>query len=144
MRKAVFTLVTVFLVISTTATVTPPPTIDPDPKTAKAIVKTSIQEWKSLTRKERKGRVKLAKKEVKALKAARKSGSAAETNTILLAILAILLPPLAVYLHQGSASTKFVVTLILWILGIIGLFLVSGWFLLASVIYALLVVLDVV
>lgn len=41
----------------------------------------------------------------------------ADTNTILLVILAILLPPLAVYLKDGSASTLFWITLILCLIG---------------------------
>ena len=68
------------------------------------------------------------------MKADKKSGKLAEgdTNTVLLVILAILLPPLAVYLHEDEINTKFwlstIFTLLFWIPGVI---------------YALLVVLDV-
>ncbi|HET9057503.1 MAG TPA: YqaE/Pmp3 family membrane protein, partial [Chitinophagaceae bacterium] len=47
----------------------------------------------------------------------------ASTNTVLLVILAILLPPLAVYLHQGEVNSKFwislLLTLLFWIPGVI-------------------------
>jgi uncharacterized membrane protein YqaE (UPF0057 family) len=47
-----------------------------------------------------------------------------------------------VYLHQGEANTKFWITLILFLAGIAGIF-IFGWYLwLASVIYALVVVLG--
>jgi len=48
-----------------------------------------------------------------------------------LVILAILLPPLAVYLHQGEINTKFWISLILTLL-----------FFIPGIIYALIVVLG--
>lgn len=54
-------------------------------------------------------------------------------NTVLLAILSILLPPLAVYLHQGEVNNKFWLSLVLTLL---------GW--LPGIIYALVVVLGAV
>jgi uncharacterized membrane protein YqaE (UPF0057 family) len=68
---------------------------------------------------------------LKEAKAAKRAGKAPEENTILLVILALLLPPLAVYLHQGEINTKFWISLILTLL-----FFVPG------VIYALIVVLG--
>jgi uncharacterized membrane protein YqaE (UPF0057 family) len=50
---------------------------------------------------------------------------------VLLVILAILLPPLAVYLHQGEVNTKFWISLLLTLL-----------FWLPGVIYALIVILG--
>lgn len=100
---------------------------NPDPATVKA----AIENFKSLPRKERKERVKLAKKEIKAFKAAKKAGKEADTNTLLLVILAILLPPLAVYLHQGEINNKFWISLLLTLL-----------FWLPGVIYALIVILG--
>jgi len=44
---------------------------------------------------------------LKKYKQDKKAGAEASTNTLLLVILAILLPPLAVYLHQGEINTKF-------------------------------------
>ena len=55
-----------------------------------------------------------------------KAGKAADdtsTNTLLLVILAILLPPLAVYLHENAINGKFwlsiLLTLLFWIPGVI-------------------------
>lgn len=53
--------------------------------------------------------------------------------TVLLVILAILIPPLAVFLHQGEINTKFWISLVLTLL-----------FVLPGVIYSLLVVLNVI
>lgn len=100
---------------------------NPDP----AVVKAAIESFKSLPRKERKERVKLVKKEIKAFNTAKKAGKEADTNTLLLVILAILLPPLAVYLHQGEINNKFWISLLLTIL-----------FWLPGVIYALIVILG--
>ena len=95
------------------------PTSEPDP----AKVKAAIEEFRSLSRKERKSRVKEAKKSLKQYKADKRAGKAASDNTVLLVILAILLPPLAVYLHQGEINSKFwisiLLTLLFWIPGVI-------------------------
>lgn len=92
---------------------------EPDPATTKS----AISEFKNLSKKERKARIKEAKKEVKAYKAAKKASAEPSTNTLLLVILAILLPPLAVYLHQGEINNKFwislILTLLLWLPGVI-------------------------
>jgi len=113
------------LVVPASSTV--PVSNEPDPATAKA----AIKEFKDLSKKERKARIKEAKKEMKAYKAAKRSGAEPSTNTLLLVILAILLPPLAVYLHQGEINTKFWISLLLTLL-----------FWLPGVIYALIVILG--
>lgn len=62
-----------------------------------------------------------------------KATGGASTNQILLIILALLLPPLALYLHEG-ASTLFWVTLILCLFGggyLFAPFFVSFWFIAA-------------
>lgn len=100
---------------------------EPDP----AAVKSALAEFKNLSKKERKSRIKEAKKEVKAFKKAKRAGDDASTNTLLLVILAILLPPLAVYLHQGEINSKFWISLLLTLL-----------FWLPGVIYALIVILG--
>ena len=112
--------------------------IEPDP----AAVKAAIEEFKSLSRKERKFRFKEMKKQILAFKANRKKGFDTDTNTLLLVILAILLPPLAVYLHQGEINTKFWIALILWLLGwaVAGPWSFLG--LLPAIIYALIVILG--
>lgn len=106
------------------------PSATPDPLSAPTI-KAALAEFKSLSKSERKSRLKDAKKEWKEYKKEQKNGSAPSTNTTLLVILAILLPPLAVYLHQGEINNKFWISLLLTLL-----------FFLPGVIYALLVVLG--
>jgi uncharacterized membrane protein YqaE (UPF0057 family) len=99
-----------------------------------AVVDDALREFKSLSRVERKARLKEVKKTVREYKAARKAAAAdaaePSTNTLLLAILAILLPPLAVALHEGHINGKFWLSLLLTLL-----------FWLPGVIYALIVVL---
>jgi len=97
---------------------------DPDPATIKA----AMAEFKSLPKKERKERIKEAKKAWKTYKKENKGNLSAKVEQVALIILAIFLPPLAVYLHQEEVNGKFWLSLILWFL-----------FILPGVIYALLV-----
>ena len=87
------------------------------------VLKNTIADYKNLSRAERKSRIKDVKKAIREYKAAKKSNAEPSTNTLLLVILAILLPPLAVYLHQGEINNKFwislVLTLLFWIPGVI-------------------------
>ncbi|WEK34920.1 MAG: YqaE/Pmp3 family membrane protein [Candidatus Pseudobacter hemicellulosilyticus] len=106
------------------------PAAEPEPEA----VKSAMREFKSLSRTERKARIKDAKKLMKEYKADKRAGKdAAETDQVLLAILAILLPPLAVYLKTDEVGSKFwlsvILTLLFWIPGVV---------------YALLVVFDAV
>ncbi|WP_462244117.1 YqaE/Pmp3 family membrane protein [Ferruginibacter sp.] len=96
-----------------------------------ATLKSALAEFKNLSRKEKKERLKQVKKEMKAFKASKKNGGEPSTNTLLLVILAIILPPLAVYLHQGEINKKFWIDLILTLL-----------FFLPGIIYALYVILS--
>lgn len=96
-----------------------------------ATLKSAFAEFKSLSRKERRERLKEVKKELKALKASKRQGNDASTNQVLLVILAILLPPLAVYLHEGEINNRFWLDLVLTLL-----------FFLPGMIYALIVVLG--
>jgi uncharacterized membrane protein YqaE (UPF0057 family) len=111
------------------------PTADNTAKTepAPAAVTSAVDEFKNLSRHERKTRIKDAKKLLNEYKADKKAGRAAETDQVLLAILAILLPPLAVYLKEEEVNTKFWISLILTLL-----------FWIPGVIFALLVVFDVI
>jgi uncharacterized membrane protein YqaE (UPF0057 family) len=92
---------------------------EPDP----AKVKAALEEFRSLSRKERKERLKEVKKEWKSYKKEKRSGKDPSENTVLLCILAILLPPLAVYLHEGEINSRFwisvLLTLLFWLPGII-------------------------
>jgi len=94
-----------------------------------AVVQDAMLQFKSLSRVDKKEKYAEAKKLMKEHKA-QKANAEPSTNTILLAILAILLPPLAVYLHEGEFNTKFWLDLLLTLL-----------FFLPGVIYALIVVL---
>lgn len=141
MKKILYKTILVLLCISTitgpafAAAVLPSsavsnPETTPNPLAAPT-VKAALAEFKNLSRSERKLRIKEAKKELKAYKHQQKNGAEPSTNTTLLVILAILLPPLAVYLHQGEINNKFWISLLLTLL-----------FWLPGVIYALLVVLG--
>jgi uncharacterized membrane protein YqaE (UPF0057 family) len=92
---------------------------DPGPATVKA----AIESFRSLPKAERKSKIKELRKELKKFKAAKKAGNEPSTNTILLVILAILLPPLAVYLYEGEINKRFwislILTLLFWLPGII-------------------------
>jgi uncharacterized membrane protein YqaE (UPF0057 family) len=96
-----------------------------------AEVKKAVDALKGLSKKEKKHKMKDVKKALKEYKAQKKAGAEPSTNTLLLVILAILLPPLAVYLHEGAINTKFWISLILTLL-----------FWIPGVIYALIVVLS--
>jgi len=131
MRKLLLTVVA-FLVIGASfnylpAATTVPASSEPDPVSVRA----AMTAFNNLSKKEKKEKAREIRKEIKAFKGAQKAGKEPSTNTLLLVILAILLPPLAVYLHEGAINTKFWISLILTLL-----FFVPG------VIYALIVVLG--
>ncbi len=132
--KPFYLFILAFLLFSTTpvtslAAVVVPSSVssEPDPSN----VKSAVDEFNSLSRKEKRMRVKEVKKEIKAFKAAKKAGKEADTDTLLLVILAILLPPLAVYLYEGEINNRFWISLILTLL---------GW--LPGIIYALVLILG--
>ena len=88
-----------------------------------AVTTDALREFRSLSRVDRKMRMANVKKLIKEYKDEKKAGGEPSTNTLLLAILAILLPPLAVYLHEGTINDKFwlsvLLTLLLWLPGVI-------------------------
>jgi uncharacterized membrane protein YqaE (UPF0057 family) len=98
---------------------------------SKEEVNNAVKEFKSLPKSERREKMKEVKQAVKDFKKNKKKSGDADTNTLLLVILAILLPPLAVYLHEGEINTKFWISLLLTIL-----------FWIPGVIYALIVILG--
>jgi uncharacterized membrane protein YqaE (UPF0057 family) len=123
-------LFTIAIITPTQATIALLPvntSTDPDP----VQVKSAVEAFKNLSKKERKGRIKEVKKQLKAFKAEKKAGNDADTNTLLLVILAILLPPLAVYLYEGEINNRFWISLLLTLL-----------FWLPGVIYALILILG--
>jgi uncharacterized membrane protein YqaE (UPF0057 family) len=107
------------------------PVIVPSGEPGPGVVKAAVDEFKSLSKKEKRARIKEVKKELKAFRKDKKAGREASDNTVLLVILAILLPPLAVYLHEGEINKRFWIDLLLTLL-----------FFLPGVIYALVIVLG--
>ncbi len=93
------------------------------------VVQDAMLQFKSLSRVDRKAKYSEAKKMMKQYKAQKANGEPS-TNTLLLVILAILLPPLAVYLHEGAFNSKFWLDLLLTLL-----------FYIPGLIYALIVIL---
>lgn len=87
------------------------------------VAEDALREFKSLSRTERKARMKEVKKMLREYKATKKAGGEVSTNQVLLGILCVLLPPLAVGLHQGEINGKFwlslLLTLLFWLPGVI-------------------------
>jgi len=115
--------------LQSSALVILPGSHEPDPATIKA----AFTEFKSLSKKEQKLRIKEAKKQVKVFQKEKKANKSANVEMWLLIVLAILLPPLAVYLHQGEINWKFWVSILCWVLYII-----------PGVVFALLVVTNII
>lgn len=96
------------------------------------MVKDAMQAFSSLSKAERKARFGEVKSLVKNYRAqGLQDGAEVSTNTLLYAILAILLPPLAVGLHEGGINNRFWISVLLSLL-----------FWLPGIIYALIVVLT--
>ena len=116
--------------IVTPATVTPSETVDPADKVTEAEALAAAREYReSLKAMSAKERRQLKREQRRAVKSALNEYQDASTNTILLVILAILLPPVAVLVHQGELNSKFWIALLLTLL-----------FYLPGLIYALLVI----
>lgn len=87
------------------------------------------EDLKAMSGKERRT---LKREQRKAAKAALKDAKAdGDVDFALLVVLAILLPPLAVYLHEGEINNRFWISLVLSLL-----------FLIPGIIYALIVILE--
>lgn len=136
MRKKLLILSIALIQLSVTFAAVPVVDSKKDSATAyvskddEAMVKNAVAAFKSLSKSEKKARLAEVKQMVKNYKAEKAAGEGG-TNTLLLAILAILLPPLAVYLHENAINTKFWISLLLTLL-----------FWIPGVIYALIVVLS--
>ncbi len=98
--------------------------------TEKTTLLSALKEYKSISKSEKKARIAEAKKQLKEYKKTNKSDRN-DDRIVLLVILAIILPPLAVYLHEGEINNKFWISLLLTLL-----------FLLPGIIYALYVILN--
>ncbi|KAF0242199.1 MAG: YqaE/Pmp3 family membrane protein [Sediminibacterium sp.] len=141
MKKMLISLLAIalfcFVTLPSNASVTVPssgtntPAVAESPTMNDAVVQDAMLQFKSLSRVEKKTRLAEVKKLAKEYKAQKATASEPSTNTILLVILAILLPPLAVYLHENALNGKFWLSLLLTLL-----------FWLPGVIYALFVVLS--
>lgn len=125
--RIVFLLFGITILSGSAVAISVPAGGEPDPTEVKA----AIAEFKKLPRKEKKERIKTARKEWKKIRKANDMSQQSKVEMAVLIILAILLPPLAVYLHQGEVNGKFWLSILLWFL-----------FILPGVIYALLVVTD--
>ena len=121
--------------VPTPATEPVVPKAEPSPET----VKSAMDELKSLSKHEKKSRLKEVKKAFKEYRAKKKAHMDEDAELILLVILAILLPPLAVYLKEGEFNVKFWISLALLLLVFLGL----AWWLVGAL-FAVLVVLDVI
>lgn len=136
-----------FLVIGLTffrlgATIPVLPISDSLSEEHKLITREAFQAFKSLPKQERKERLKKARKEIRNYYTSKKSGKETDVNLLILVVLAILLPPVAVYLYEQETNTKFWITLLLFLLGIAGAVFFSWLLIFAAVVFALLVVLG--
>ena len=127
-----FLLLAVLLASPAHAIVAPAATTDPatTEAEARAAVEAYRAELAAMSKAERRA---LKREQRKALKQAvrdHRSGLV-EDNVLLLVIIAILLPPLAVFLHQGEINSKFWIALLLTLL-----------FYLPGLIYALVTILG--
>jgi uncharacterized membrane protein YqaE (UPF0057 family) len=95
-------------------------------------LKSAVDDFKNLTRAERKDRIKEAKAAFKEFKKEKREGKGdASTSTLLEVILTILIPPVGVLVHEGGINNKFwidlILTLLFYVPGLIyGLIVVLG------------------
>lgn len=76
------------------------------------------------------------------LREARRSGKVDDVELILLVIIALFVPPLAMFLYDGEASSRFWISLILMLLAIPLWGFLGAVALLASVLYTLYIILS--
>lgn len=77
----------------------------------------------SLSAQGKKDLKKSIRSEIRQYKQNRKDGKEADLGRLLLTLIALILPPLAVYLHQGEINSKFwisfLLTLLIWVPGVV-------------------------
>ena len=145
MKKITTRLLFLFMILSTivpayAATVSEPaaPGTAKTENPPKESVDEALKDFRNLSRKEKKAKFKEVKKAIKEYRAMKKEKrDDGDVTLLLLVILAILLPPLAVWLKEGEINVKFWISLVLSLL----VFLLWPLWLIA-IAYALLVVFD--
>lgn len=107
-------------------------------------VQDAMKDFNSLSRSEKKSKIKEFKKVIKTFKEDRKAGKDTDTNIILQVLIALFIPPLAVYLHEGETNSKFWISVLLTVLGLLIFGFAGILFLgtLPSIVYALIVILG--
>ncbi len=143
MKRTVTRLLFLLMIVSSILPASAASTSEPVPATSgksgtpdKAAVDAAMKDFRDLSRREKKAKFKEVKKAIKEHRAKKKRDDG-DVELLLLVILAILLPPLAVFLKEGELNIKFWISLILSLLVIL---LWPLW--LIAVAYALLVVFD--
>jgi uncharacterized membrane protein YqaE (UPF0057 family) len=130
MKKLIFTIVLFSAValssISTYAAILPPASTKTE-----AQIKEAVNEFNSLSKKDKKERISKVKAAVQQYKANLKNGERINDNKLLAIIFAILIPPVGVVLYENKVTTKFWISLLLTFI-----------FWLPGMIYSLLVVTD--
>ena len=79
----------------------------------------AMEDFKHLSKVEKKARIKEAKSAIKQYKKDKRSGQTSgesDMSLFLLILITILLPPLGVYLHEGEINTKFWLAIVLTLL----------------------------
>lgn len=145
MKRTVTRLLLVLMIVTSILPASAASISEPVPATSgksstpdKETVEAAMKEFRELSRREKKAKFKEVKKAIKEYKAQKKMRADSDVELLLLVILAILLPPLAVFLKEGQITVKFWISLIL---SLLVLLLWPLW--LIAVAYALLVVFDV-
>ena len=93
--------------------------------------KSAVDDFKNLSKADRKDRIKEAKAAFKEFKKEKKAGAESSSNRLLEIIVTILLPPVGVLIHEGKIDSKFWIDLLLTLL-----------FYLPGLVYGLIVVLG--
>lgn len=112
-------------------------------KTTESVEAVERQMSKKELRRERRAQRKSFRKALREqLREMRKSGKVDDVELILLVIIALFIPPLAMYLYDGEASSRFWISLVLMLLAIPLWGFLGGIALLASVLYTLYIILS--
>lgn len=98
-----------------------------------AVLNSALREFHAVGKAERKSRLREARKMLRQYKATKKKGANPDGDIVFLAILAVLLPPLAVYLKEKTINKRFWIDLLLWFL-----------FILPGIVFAMLIVFGVI